>query len=355
MVKIKTEPQKKTGRTKKPLQFTCVPLKQGKTTLYAFAAKASELYNALSINRRTDDKDEGYQRTLSRARVQAISQHIISEKVIPGSIVVSFDKATFDKSSSQLIVPKGTDVGWVIDGQHRLAGAHEAAQKGVDIELAATAFIGISENEQIEEFVTINREAKGVPTSLYLDLLGKLSNKKPSEHARERSADIANALRRDADSPFYEKIVVVTAPKDGQVSLTNFARKVAPLVLTDKGVLSYFSLIEQKSVISNYYAGLRNVFPTEYKKSNCVFFKTIGFGGLWNAFPQFFQTCLSTHGGFTVKDATAVFKKIEGFDFSAWRDYGTGNQAEILAGEDLKATLNQAFSDTSATGGTLKV
>jgi hypothetical protein len=34
-----------------------------------------------------------------------------------------------------------------------------------------SSFIGLTEGKQVEQFVTINREAKNVPTSLSLDLL----------------------------------------------------------------------------------------------------------------------------------------------------------------------------------------
>jgi DGQHR domain-containing protein len=109
-------------------------------------------------------------------------------------------------------MPAGTDVGWVIDGQHRLAGAEVASRGGTDIELPVIAFIGLSEPRQVEQFVTINREAKNVPTSLYLDLLRLLPNRKPADVAKERAADLATQLRRDEESPFFESIVVTTSP-----------------------------------------------------------------------------------------------------------------------------------------------
>ena len=101
--------------------------------------------------------------------------------------------------------------------------------------------------------MTINREAKNVPTSLYLDLLRELpASKNPAEVAKERAADVATQLRRVENSPFYEKIVVATSPKAGQLSLTNFVRKIAPLVTPEKGMLSEYTEWEQQSIISNY-------------------------------------------------------------------------------------------------------
>lgn len=346
----KAETGKKIGNAPRVLRFPALEVSQATNKIYIFKADASTLYKALSINRKIEDKDEGYQRTLSIGRVQSITNYIKQKRALPGAIVVSFDSATFDKAGNTLIVPKGTDVGWVIDGQHRMAGAEMAAREGVKIELPVVAFIGLDEIKQVEQFITINREGKNVPTSLYLDLLKMLPNKKPSDMAKERAADIAAQLRKDENSPFFDRIVITISPKIGQLSLTNFVRKISSIVVPDKGILSYYNQREQVAVVSNYYAGLRQVFPKEFDRKESIFFKTVGFGALWNAFPTFFNLALKVHKGFEVKDVIAVFKQIENFDFSGWQQYGTGNQAEINAGEDLKAELLFAFNKDGQSG-----
>src|SRR5207245_9727598 len=117
-------------------------------------------------------------------------------------------------------------------------------------------------------------------------------------------------------------------PKAGQIWLTNFVRKNAPLVTRDKGMLNIYTEREQKAVISNYFKGLRQVFLKEFDKKDSIFFKTVGFGALWNAFPTFFNLAVKNQTGFTVSDVVAVFKRIETFEFTGWAQYGTGNQAE---------------------------
>lgn len=335
--------QKHVGRLGRPLKVPAIPLVQSGHTLYLFSAKASVLYAALSINRRVQDKDEGYQRVLSPSRVQAVSRYLTQRRTIPGAIIVSLDKGTFDKVKGELIIPSGTDVGWVIDGQHRLAGADLAARSGNDVELAAIAFVGLEGKSQIEQFITINREAKNVPTSLYLDLLHHLPNKKPADVAKERSTDLATQLRKDEASPFFERIAVVTAPRPGQVSLVNFVRKIS-LLVQKTGILSSFSEREQLGIISNYYHGVRNVFPKEFDSANSMFFKTLGFGALWNLFPTVFSLALHHHKGFTVKDVSAILKRIEHIDFATWSQYGSGDQAERTAAEDIRANLTISFT-----------
>jgi len=343
------------GTSDSPLILDVNTVSQGTDTLYLFSARASVLFSALSINRRIEGKDEGYQRTLSPARVGAITKHILAHRPIPGSIIVSFEQATYDSTNKTLTVPAGTDVGWVIDGQHRLAGAELASREGVDIDLPVVAFVGLNTLRQIEQFVTINREAKNVPTSLYLDLLKMLPSKKPADVAKERAADLANQLKRNEGSPFYDRIVVTVSPSEGQVSLTNFVRKIAPLVTPDKGFLSIYTEIEQYAIISNYFDGLRQVFGKEYDRPGSIFFKTVGFGALWNIFPTFFGQVVKHQQGFTVNDVVAVLQKISHFDFDGFREYGSGNQAETMAGNDLKAALMFALGDESTSSGAIRL
>lgn len=343
MKKPKYEKGKKIGQAQTAWRIPAIRFKQHDKYLYVFHAKASELYSRLSINRRIENKDEGYQRTLSTSRILAVAKFIERKKVIPSSVLITFDQATYSAAKKILTVPKGTNIGWVIDGQHRLAGAHEAATNGTDIDLPVVAFVGLRFKEQVQQFVTINREAKGVPTSLYLDLLGHLPQKNPAEFAKERAADLATQLRQDESSPFFEKVVATISPKEGQVSLTNFVRKVSSHLIPDRGTLHIYTSKEQRATISNYFSGLKNTFPEEFERKDSIFFKTVGFGALWNAFPTFFSICLTKHGGFQVQDVTRMFQNIKGFDFSGWRSIGTGNSAELQAGEDLKAALHIAF------------
>jgi DGQHR domain-containing protein len=355
---VKPEIKKHAGTITAPLKVAALELQQGATRLYVFKALASVLYQSFSINRRVEGKDEGYQRVLSPSRVAAVSRYIVErKKPIPGAVIVSIDNASsFSESNGMLTLPAGSDVGWVIDGQHRLTGAAEAAKTGVDIELAVVAYSGLSLKEQIEQFITINREGKNVPTSLYLDLLHNLPHKNAGEQAKERAADLAGQLRKDEESPFFERIAVTQSPRPGQVSMVNFVRKITPHVSKDKGILGTYSEREQFAVIANYYKGLSQVFPKEFNAKDSIFFKTVGFGALWNVFQTVFSLSLKNHSGFTAKDVILVLKRIAEFDFSGWIQYGTGNQAELTAGEDIRTAIAIAFNDDDgAATGSLRV
>ena len=321
-------------------------MKQGQTTLYVFAAPAKTLDTVLEINQRESDKDIGYQRTLSESRVRSISDFVHKKNEIPTAIVVSLRDATFDRASSELLIPNRPDSGWVIDGQHRMAGA---TNTDVNIDLAVVAFLDLELDRQIFQFVTINKTAKGVPTSLYYDLLRHLPpSKTPAEKAREKAADIAHQLTRDEESPLFNRITV-SSPRPGQsLSLNNFVRKVAPLIQDDpaRSPISTFNVTEQTKIIDNYFRGLRESDPQLFRYSPTVLFRTLGFGALLNALSTVFSLTLTHHTGFRVEDVASVFSKID-FDFTAWESAGSGNAAELQAGKDLEESARYAYPSES--------
>lgn len=113
-------PKKTTAKTPANTVIPAIRVLQGSHAFYLFSLEASKLYRLVQINRRSEDKREGYQRALSPSRVRAISRYIVSGGVIPGAVVVSFDAGEFHSPSRQLRLTGNENIGWVIDGQHRL-------------------------------------------------------------------------------------------------------------------------------------------------------------------------------------------------------------------------------------------
>jgi DGQHR domain-containing protein len=177
MAKVTIHKGKKTGTLAHALTVPCMPVEQSGYELFVFKMKASLAWKIFSISRKEPDANKGYQRFLSEARVSSVANYIDSKNPIPVSLLVAIDNGKFDGKKSTLTIPHGTDIGWIIDGQHRLAGAAEAAKKGHDIELIIVAFLALDDRHQIQQFVTINDEAKGVPRSLLLNLLKQIPDK----------------------------------------------------------------------------------------------------------------------------------------------------------------------------------
>ena len=162
--------------------------------------------------------------------------------------------------------------------------------------------------------------------------------------AKDKAVDIATQLKRDEESPLYNRITINPPQAGRSISLTNFVRKVAPLIQTDpdRSPISSFNLPEQTKIIDNYFRGLREHEPLLFGNSPSIVFRTVGFGGLLNALPVLFNLTLTQQGGFRVVDVASVFNRVS-FDFSNWRTLGSGNAAEILAGNDLAEEARLAY------------
>jgi len=72
--------------------------------------------------------------------------------------------------------------------------------------------------------------------------------------------------------------------------------------------------------------------------------KRSAFGALWNVFPKLLHVdAESSKGVVHGQGRRDVFKRIETFDFRLASQFGTGDQAERSAGDELKATLLIAY------------
>lgn len=355
MAKTLLHKDKKTGVNREPIKVNCLKVRQSDFDLYVFKMKASLAWRIFSISRKEPDSNKGYQRFLSEARVAAVSKYLKAGNPVPVSVLVSIDKAKFDDATSILRIPRGKDVGWIIDGQHRMAGAAEAAAEGLDIDLIVVAFVGLDERHQVQQFVTINDEAKGVPKSLLLNLLKQIPDKSLQEQANERAIDLARQLNNDQKSVFFHRIASISSPRPGQISDVNFTRKISPLVHPEKGLLRIYPLPDQVRIIENYYTALRDLFPEEFRKSNSVLFRTIGFGATFNAFDELFTRVLSEYGSFKVQDIKKLLGLISDYEIAEWEEFGTGNKAEQLAAQDFLASLRKAIKATSKKEGSGKI
>jgi len=335
-------------RVKGPYIYECHAYEEKGLQFVVFAAPANDLYSFLKINRRSENKDEGYQRAISMSRVQAIAKFVDSGGVLPTAIYISLNGGfKVDRKRRSIEIPNNTDAGWVIDGQHRLAGSHVAKSNPT---LPVVACLDLALDKQIEFFVTINQEGKGVPSSLYYELLPSLPGVKTEKELLDMSAtELAKELATDERSPFYGKIVSTVAPQRGrQISTTHFVRRLSGFLKRPSGALHTFTHDERRKILNAYYKALEVVWPDEYEGSDggSVFFQSLGFGALIGALPQFMRYSLRAHGGYRVADFAAMFKSIENaIDWDSWKGRGTGTSYEAQSAKELVDAIDAAQKD----------
>src|SRR5262249_22186697 len=146
-------------------------------------------------------------------------------------------------------------------------------------------FVGLTQEQKVKLFVTINTEQKRLPSSLCLDLLDIIGS---DEDINTRARDLVAKLHEDEDSPWYD-LIDMTGEGGGFISLVNFVRKLKPLI-SGVGFMKDFDFTDQNKIVANYWRGIRAVFADQWGKG--LLTKTLGFGALMNIFPNVFTKTL---------------------------------------------------------------
>ena len=324
-----------TPRRSSTIEVPALEIDQRGIKLYVFVMDGETLFRISTVSRREEDKEKGYQRLLNMKRADQIAFYIDQQGgLIPNNLIVAFDDSV-EYRNGKLHIPDRPTAALVIDGQHRLWGLHIAKE---DLPVAVVGFIGLDPARQMELFITINKYQKGVPASLYLDLLPEIKELIGIDTTEERAIDLVKRLNDDDTSPWYGQ-VNITGEGKGLISLVNFVRKLKPLL--SHAWLAQFYYEEQYQLLYNYFSAVQNVFLDQWKDRGSLIRKTVGFGALMEVLPDVFSTTTREKSGeFTIQAITSILKLIDDFRFDRETlGAGSGTAAEKAAAEKLHDTL----------------
>lgn len=268
----------------KHIRLPAIQIRQGRSrVIYSFAVDGKLLPKFTSIARLGRDDDSeivGYQRPEVLSHIGQIREYLESDSpMLPNSIVVAFDRRVRFEPSGQeseasaygrlgtILIPLAENgehkVGWIVDGQQRVAAIRDANIKSFPI--SAVGFIAAEEDEQREQFILVN-STKPLPKGLLYELLPATHAKLPTLLQRRRfPALLLQALNRDADSPLHGLIATPTTPAG--IVKDNSILRMLENSLTD-GVLYRFrdpqsgeSDVEAIiAILKNYWGAVKTVF-----------------------------------------------------------------------------------------------
>ncbi|WP_417861419.1 DGQHR domain-containing protein [Winogradskyella sediminis] len=336
------------------MEVNAIKFEQNNTILYCFILKAKTIYNKFSVSRRLDNKEEGYQRSFSKSRINQIKKYIDKEDgILPNSILLNIDSgiATFDDESSKLILDDSIiNWGFIIDGQHRVWGSNEAEN---NLFLPVVATIGKSVEQQAQLFVKINKTQKGVPVSLYLDLLDITEGvivdfDSEDATAQRRAIEISKRLNDDEDSPMYD-LIRMTGDSGRGISLSEMVARLKPHVDPKKGNLLNYGFEHQFLIIKIYLKAIKSIFIEEWENKDSLILKTVGFGGVMNAFYEIFTLTIQNSNKFSTSSAIELLQKISDLKFDTDTFPGGGIKAQQNASTIIITKLKKAIKgDDSA-------
>lgn len=256
-------------------------------TLYSFAVDGKRIYefaDVSRIRRNAETELEGYQRPEVIAHIQEIKEYIESDSpMIPNGVVIGFDsRVKFKRVKSEkldistsaqmgvLEIPLGADpkrgkVGFIVDGQQRLAAIRSAKIKQFPV--LVSAFITDDIRTQTEQFILVN-STKPLPKGLIYELIPHTDARLPTAlHRRRLAAFLLERLNHDSDSPLHKLICTPTAPEG--VIKDNSMLKMLESSLSD-GALYEFrdgneldedAVADMLSVLQHYWSAVKDTFP----------------------------------------------------------------------------------------------
>src|SRR5436309_4238849 len=147
---------------------------------YVTVWTAPELAENTTVPVYDSTKDTGYQRLPKNTRVHRAARYLEAGGKFPGAVLLSIRGKDRERISVQpvkddgsarlveLTIPESVVI-YLVDGQHRKFAVMEAIKNGKRLEnfgLASVIFLSEDEIDEAEQFRTIHKEQKGVPTDL---------------------------------------------------------------------------------------------------------------------------------------------------------------------------------------------
>ena len=308
---------------------------------YLCTLNADEIFSVAEVVRRKEDRQEGFQRNLSQVRVRQIVAYLSKPRhMFANNIIIAFDRElSFNKEKLALPTDENKR-GWVVDGQHRLAGIQKAQWKH---KLAVVILSAITIEEMAALFRTINSTQKGVPTSLLYDLLGMT---KDGDFEEIRGHELAVKLNEEPESPLYNDIDMLGSGPN-RISQTRIVKSLKPLI-TETGVLGRYSIEHQFGILKNYFSAIITCVGKEtFRSSEHILLRALGFAALVNLLPKILSDTLARHKDFRIDSICQTIEGIENYDFSRKSHKGLGGDAGASKVSKEIAQLLQTHQDDS--------
>ncbi|MBG1270024.1 DGQHR domain-containing protein [Nostoc sp. WHI] len=323
---------------------------QNNIPMLLFITTVQMIYERFDVSQRISDKTLGYQRSFSKPRIKEIKNYINQEQgIIPNSILVNIDEGKFSYlENDKLLTLNNTEsLGLIIDGQHRIKGCYEA---NPDFPLMVVATLGLSVKEQARLFIKINKTQKGVPASLYLDLLNLLEGDienfdEEGVTAERRATEIATRLNETDESPLYE-LIRRTGDAGLGISLSEFVNQTKDYVEPRTGKLATLGFEQQYKVFEIYFRSIKAVFLEQWDDPKSYILKTVGFCGIMKAFYEIFNLVIQKYQMFNTENTIKVLQLIQDFKFNKENlPSGGGFKAQEKVGEMMISRLKNAVRE----------
>lgn len=308
--------------------------------LYLCAVRPSEIFPYCRVSRVDEDPELGFQRALDTHRVKRIAEYINEGKVVPGAVILSAqdtERVRFDSEAGTLTFPSEEGFFLVIDGQHRLYGSVRAENDFEnDVVIPVCILSNLSHADEVQYFIDINGNQKGVSKTLRIELTKFLVEEESIDAIRLRLFDELNS---DPESPLFGHLSA-TRRSVGYISHVPF--KAALDRILGKDPLKKFAFEKKKKLINNYLSGIgANLDEVEQGKR---LFQSAFFQAIFRVFEKACEIALMYHRNYSEAAFTQMFRFLQDINFESHS--GSNEEAVTNLAKEISLMLDVSLTTT---------
>lgn len=306
-----------------------IKCEQNNKTFYLTTISSKILEKVCFISRREDDIVNGFQRALSEPRAKSIANYMDNEKgCLPSTLILSaqkISKIVYDEKKYELSFEIKNNSFMVLDGQHRLYGLFFSEN---DYDMPVVIFENLKIEDEVNLFIDINTNQKGVPTALLLDIK-ELTGKETTLEEKQREL----FKKLDENSPLSGSL----SPNQSKTGF--IARNVFNMATKELLENGYFSDKDVDIV----YKGVKNYLEAaEYvllssKHPKAKLTTANMFKALFSLFNDIVDKAFSSYGDLKVEHLQEILMPIAKTNFDK---IGTNNADLRNLLNDMKSLLN---------------
>ncbi|GKI51508.1 hypothetical protein NUBL2888_51180 [Klebsiella pneumoniae] len=321
------------GDSMTKIETTAIDLTKGKIKFFLTSLTTDELMSTCKISRVNEKTEQGFQRALDTVRASKIAKYLNDGKVIPGALILSCQKdgdIKYDDNTQKLTIKGSDGLFMVIDGQHRLYGSYIAYGAGNKTRIPVCILSGLNRQEEIEYFIDINSNQKGVPKTLRIELTKYLVEEGSLEGIRLK---LFEDLSDNFDSPLLGRL---SASQKGRGYITHVPFQAALDRVLQISPLKDLPYEDKLILIKNYLFGVKeNLVEIGYQDK---LFQATFFQSIFRVFEQACSVAMTVGSNYKKETFVALFNVLQKINYELHS--GTNEQAIAALEKDISALLD---------------
>lgn len=312
-------------------------VRQNGYQFYSVTVSGKALLESCFVSRRTDDKRGGFNRALSATRARDIARYLDRGSSIPTNIILSAQKRSgLTFANGELSWEPNGDNFLVLDGQHRLFSMEYTRS---DYDFVVAVYDGLSAQDEVQLFIDINTNQKGVPPALLLDI----------KHLAGTESDIESKLRalfdtvsKDKRSPLFGRMSA-SSTRSGFISRVTFNAALRKRL--EAGPLANLrSEEDQARLVINFLIAADRTIEASGAVSNRLNKSTI-LQAYFDLFDEVVNLALEQLNSLKPDDLSEVMAPLTRIDYDSYIGSNRPSKGRLVA--DMRANLIPSTSVTS--------